>query len=344
MFKIKKVMIILLIVSFILFNNIANSYGVNNNTSNESATGSVSSSASRTSNEDTNETKGIIINEEINKDEKNMYIKWFDSLEDYLKSLGLSEYNLKYIQTELPTDVSQSVTKKYYYIRYQGHVFEDTTYVIYVGENGSILKATYIDHKYEQILPKISAVENKYNELKAADLNKDLTDTMYNIFDHYNYFTSTDRLREFIKKCELKQEEMENQIDLITRMYDVYLEDRKYDEPIRKYTKKELLDIYNEIFLKDYVKEMARNNHIEYIREKVDPTPEEYNETFIQNMIQDDEINKTSVVSKKVVNEIPNSGSNENRYVIILNLMIVITAMTLLIFIIVGKTRKNSKK
>ena len=297
-----------------------------------------------------------IITENTNSTSNYNYEIWYNSLEEYLKSVGLSKDNLKLIERD--ENRSANITKECYYIRYEGHIFIDKEYVIYFNNQNKILKATYTDSKYEQLLPNISKVQEKYNLLTSAELKSDLDAKMYDIFDYYNYISSIEKLKDVIKKCEFTKEEIEQQIDILDRMYNLYLEDKKETQPEKKYSKEQIVKIYNElkqeILKKDeeeynnYLIEMARKNHINKLQEETSGI-EEYDEQYVRNMIQNDQIsprnvdNKKSINSKKVVNEIPNSGSEENRYIVGLSVMVVIAILCIISFIIVGKIKKNTK-
>lgn len=297
-----------------------------------------------------------IVTENTNSTSNYNYEIWYNSLEEYLKTMRLSKDNLKLIERE--ENKSENITKEYYYVRYEGHIFLDEEYVIYFNDQNKILKATYTDSKYEQLLPNISKLQEKYNLLSSAELKKDLDTKIYDIFDYYNYISSIEKLKEFIKKCEFTKEETEQQIDILDRMYNLYLEDKKEAQPEKKYSKEQIVKIYNElkqeILKKDeeeynnYLTEMARRNHINKLKDEISGI-EEYDEQYVRNMIQNDQINpknvdnKKSIDSKKVVNEIPNSGSEENLYIVGLSVIVVIAILGIISFSIVRKTKKNSK-
>ena len=360
-----KIIVVLLIIYFILFSSWVISYGVenenineiiknDNNTTNEIIEANMQNT-SNIKNTSTDDIKIDTNNSDVTldfldeyKSKKYEFEMWYNSLKDYLNDYGLFEENLRLMSTVSVDSNFGKVVGKIYYLRYQGHVFSEPIYIIFFDKDGHVLKATYIEFKYEQILPNVSTLSNRYQALTKIELQQDLDTTIYNVFDYYNYFTSIENFRNYVKKCEFSKTELEDKIDMLQRMYDSYLVDKKNEEPKKKYTKKQLLDVYNEFIQElkskedEYISEMLRKNHIEGLQSKLKEV-EPYTEEYARNMIENDHINKSNVKSKKIVNEIPNSGSEANRYIVVLSGIILISILGIILFVFVQKTKKNSK-
>ena len=267
---------------------------------------------------------------------------WFNTLNEYLKSLGLSEKNL-YMYSETNKG---NIKIKYYYLKYEGHIFKDMNYKIYFDNENHVIKETFINKNYDVLIPKIELVEEKYQTLDSIDLKMDLNGNIYDVFDYYNEFSSIEKLREFIRRCEFSQDEINKNMDMLEKFYSEYLK----NNTIKKYSKSEIINVYNEFKYNMYATEMARNNHIDKITKEVKDI-EAYTEQYQRNMVQNNHINNSdnidgikNVGSKKIVSEIPNSGSQENRYVIALGGIILTSVLCIILFIFIGKTNKNSKK
>jgi len=100
--------------------------------------------------------------------------------------------------------------------------------------------------------------------------------------------------------------------------------------------------VYTQEDYNNYISEMLRKNHIEALQSKLKEV-EPYTEEYARNMIENDHINKSNVKSKKIVNEIPNSGSEANRYIVVLSGISIISILGIILFVFVQKTKKNSK-
>ena len=369
MLKMKKIISILLIINFIIFSRLIISYGAENEIQNEN----------------TNET---VDNDSEVKEENEI---WYNTLEEYLNSLGLTYDNITFHSHSSYSTENGKQTMSSCYIRYEGHIFYDKSYRIYFDDNGAVLKKTYLNN--ESILPRKDAVVNMYNSLPSSELKKDFNwnSGIYDVFDHFNYCTSLTSLKDFIRRCDLSGAEFDEIIEYIDQFYDRYIEDKKEFEPEKKYSKSEIIEIYNQVKeenaqsdentqreektpsqdnmqneesiqsqesiqseestpneeytqedYNNYLAEMARKNHINKLKDEVSGI-KEYDEQYVRNMIQNNQISKKNVDSKKVVNEIPNSGSEENRYIVGLSVVVVIAILCIISFIVVGKIKKNSK-
>ena len=382
MLKNNKILVILLIINFILFSGCIVSYGVENEVTNENI--------NETTEDDDNTSNQVIENSVKDKQDE----IWYNNIDEYLNSLGLTYDNITFHSHSSYSTENGKQTMSSCYIRYEGHIFYDKSYRIYFDDNGAVLKKTYLNN--ESILPRKDAVVNMYNSLPSSELKKDFNwnSGIYDVFDHFNYCTSLTSLKDFIRRCDLSGAEFDEIIEYIDQFYDRYIKDKKEFEPEKKYSKDQIINVFQEVKRENtqskdilqtvdttqdtisnisiqttennqnnenittndneenkvytqedynnYISEMLRKNHIEALQSKLKEV-EPYTEEYARNMIENDHINKSNVKSKKIVNEIPNSGSEANRYIVVLSGISIISILGIILFVFVQKTKKNSK-